>query len=516
MECPICLSKITKINRIVNCGYCDFQSCVKCNKEFFKTQMNARCMNTECKKEFTRNFLVTNFNKTYINTDYKTHLKEIYFQKEISKLPETICKLKSLNAHKQRKKEIKKLIRTIVPDTEEYEYYITLYYLYRYCEGLEHYIDIPNEPATLPDIHTYFNEMSASPTHKKYVPKYVGRCPVDNCKGFINNKYICELCSSIICEKCNVPLSTTTSTSPSTTPEEPPHVCDESVVSTIQLIKKDTKPCPTCHVSIYKIDGCDQMWCVECHTAFSWTTGEIEHKIHNPHYYEYLRNTNQQDKLVELNNGARGGGGGGGGGGECNPDEEEYDFLNQFVINTGRLIRHLSIYPTNYNDLKNFHNLYIGIERTIFHIEEVEIPIAFVINTTRILENLRISYALNNITDKVYKDRVHQIYKRNAYNEEITQVLQTFVIIIKDLLKIQVSKLAFEKETIQMDQIEQMRREFMDVYNWLDTKLEEISMLFNYTVICLAHDIYVPGCTIKSKSRVDPNLIGEPGFNITY
>ena len=64
MECPICISTITKSNRIINCGYCDFQSCVKCNKEFFKTQMNARCMNTECKKEFTRNFLITNFTKS--------------------------------------------------------------------------------------------------------------------------------------------------------------------------------------------------------------------------------------------------------------------------------------------------------------------------------------------------------------------------------------------------------------------------------------------------------------------
>ena len=36
--------------------------------------------------------------------------------------------------------------------------------------------------------------------------------------------------------------------------------------------------------------NCDQMFCVECHTAFSWTSGQVVNGvIHNPHYYEFLR-----------------------------------------------------------------------------------------------------------------------------------------------------------------------------------------------------------------------------------
>jgi hypothetical protein len=32
------------------------------------------------------------------------------------------------------------------------------------------------------------------------------------------------------------------------------------------------------------------MFCVECHTAFSWVTGQVVNGvIHNPHYYEFLR-----------------------------------------------------------------------------------------------------------------------------------------------------------------------------------------------------------------------------------
>ena len=57
------------------------------------------------------------------------------------------------------------------------------------------------------------------------------------------------------------------------------------------MLKKDSKPCPKCSTVIHKIDGCDQMWCPCCKSAFSWLNGVIETRIHNPHYYEYLRNT---------------------------------------------------------------------------------------------------------------------------------------------------------------------------------------------------------------------------------
>jgi hypothetical protein len=66
---------------------------------------------------------------------------------------------------------------------------------------------------------------------------------------------------------------------------------NKETVETIKTIQTESKPCPKCGERISKIDGCDQMWCVKCKTTFSWNTGKIRHgHIHNPHYYEYMRN----------------------------------------------------------------------------------------------------------------------------------------------------------------------------------------------------------------------------------
>ena len=49
---------------------------------------------------------------------------------------------------------------------------------------------------------------------------------------------------------------------------------------------------------IHKIDGCAQMWCTECHTAFDWRSGRIETgRVHNPHYFEFKKRSREHGDI---------------------------------------------------------------------------------------------------------------------------------------------------------------------------------------------------------------------------
>ncbi len=105
---------------------------------------------------------------------------------------------------------------------------------------------------------------------------WLRKCGFAECRGFIDSEGKCALCERLTCRDCYVGLANC----------QEGHKCSESDLA----IAAETKPCPTCQVPIYRIDGCYQMWCTQCQTAFSWTTGQVEvGVIHNPHYLEWQR-----------------------------------------------------------------------------------------------------------------------------------------------------------------------------------------------------------------------------------
>lgn len=111
----------------------------------------------------------------------------------------------------------------------------------------------------------------------------------ENCPGFIHSRTgHCGSCQCFTCTLCNMFLGKD---------EHEHHECKEEDVLQWREIKATTKPCPGCQTRIFKISGCAQMWCSQCHTAFHWNTGRIERgAIHNPHYYEWMFSGGQQQR----------------------------------------------------------------------------------------------------------------------------------------------------------------------------------------------------------------------------
>ena len=112
---------------------------------------------------------------------------------------------------------------------------------------------------------------------------FLMKCPASECGGFLSTQYKCGLCEIQICAHCHV-----------TKTKDEEHTCDSATVETIRQIRREAHPCPSCASLISKVDGCDQMWCTQCKTAFSWNTGRIETRaIHNPHFFQHMRETGQ-------------------------------------------------------------------------------------------------------------------------------------------------------------------------------------------------------------------------------
>lgn len=263
-ECTICCSNYTKAKRHeVECPKCQFVCCSQCVKTYTTGQVSdPHCM--KCNVEYEREFIRTHLGITFMNTTYKAIKKNLLFELAKSRFPETMNAVHAYKEASALKEEIIRVrlrARSLLQQFEEND--CNLRALQKRVGDLEH-----GRFGGAAKTKTIFSQ----------------RCLVDMCKGFMSSQWKCGLCNMFACCKCHEILGPTK-------PQD--HVCDEDDVKTISLIKKETKMCPKCSISIYKVSGCDQMWCTQCQVAFSWKSGEIQRggTIHNPHFYDAQRRT---------------------------------------------------------------------------------------------------------------------------------------------------------------------------------------------------------------------------------
>lgn len=367
-SCMVCTETYNKAtHKKVACCYCRFDCCHRCVQKYILSQIqDPHCMN--CKKIWIREFLDDKLPKQFINTELKSHRENILFEKEKNLLPETQDNVKLVKHQEILERELKSIEQEIDSLQRRYE-----------------------------EVEKRKNEIN--PFHiipKKNFQINRNPCPVEHCRGFLEERdkdLQCGICTAKVCTSCRELLLQ-------------PHACSMETIKTIRLLDKDTKRCPSCAVQIFKINGCDQMWCIACHIAFDWKTGEpVRGIIHNPHYHEYIEQHGVQHTREEAS-------------------YQRFQFIDTDLIS--RLLSEqrcdeLTVYQV------------IEVYRYVIHFYEIDLqrlPTRF---DQTVNLDLRIYFLQNQLSEEEFKIKLQRRQKDTEKKIEYRDIGETYVEIMNDI-----------------------------------------------------------------------------------
>jgi hypothetical protein len=480
-ECEVCCEEY-KVG--VDCVYCNYGTCVQCAQTYLlSTQSDPHCMS--CKKPWTREFLASKFAKKFITHDLKNHREDVIHDRERSMLPATQEYAERERSKRNMEKELEVLQERIqIVEAEFYEAYPMLQ---RFEAEMKRIIDEARaalEPCTLSreairsrlenrmkdprltQLKKEYAEVNKdAPEYRKIQAKlesvkrslkfdidelrrriknvhqgevpveeagpskpkqtFVRACPVNDCRGFLSSAWKCGMCGVNVCAKCHEVKDKGKLLE---------HECKKENVETAKLLASETRPCPSCAAVISKVSGCDQMWCTQCHTAFSWKTGSIVKSgvIHNPHYFEYMM---KNGKDVPRNPGD---------------------------VPCGGLPNY---YTLAYNKEKALQDAVTKIYQGLG--EAIDLRDKYVENRMNDNIDIRARFLLGDFNEARFKQLLQMRAKANDKVQAIHQVLETFVTVgsglVHELAK--PSVMTYEVGKPILDQLEELRVYIMDSLN---------------------------------------------------
>ena len=227
---------------------CDYSCCKDCLKTYLLgNTKDPHCMN--CKKAIERRVLCDQLGKSFINGKYKKHTSKVLYDKEMAKLASSQPAANRQLAIQSKDQELKDLKNQI--------YALNLKYRNTQTEQ-------------------YRLKQRTTVQRKQFLQK----CGVDGCRGSLSTAWKCEMCQTYTCSKCHAIKGKD---------KDIIHECNDDDIASVVEINKSTRDCPGCGTSVFKIEGCDQMFCTVpgCETSFSFRTGQRETgQVHNPHFFE--------------------------------------------------------------------------------------------------------------------------------------------------------------------------------------------------------------------------------------
>lgn len=458
VSCAICCEETTK--KLVSCKACDFAACKDCTQRYLFDREGERrdaapsgadCMN--CHAVWDRDHLAASFSKKWVTTDWKVHRENMLFERERGMMPATQLYI----AWHEEIQELKKRQLAIQMEANQLKQNIwklacaggynpkgdlTLSKAGNYSDhvrskalemkrkhdALKKQVDTLHHQITNLRLRDPTRPRPQDDTVSMATPeaalKLALPCPVDGCMGFILRPgYTCGMCSTKVCQDCHMQVN------------DGNHTCNPNDILTAKALASESKPCPHCAVPTFKISGCNQMWCVVCHKPWDWKTGKPENGvIHNPHYFEYIRNNPQAadraPRNLEL------------GGQDIVPGNGD----NVFIVGHERRTQRDFVWVTDpaavppaatlfmYVIDPDYNTLISTIYNRMAHFLHNEINELLTGYFTDTMD-LRISFMRKEITEQEFKVKLQRREKMMLKNTEYVRTIRSFCVAARNIMR---------------------------------------------------------------------------------
>ena len=481
-SCSICCEKFNKSKRRRIACSCGYEQCSICAETYLTGIIDdAHCMN--CRRAWDMDFLQKNFTAVFLTKTYKKHRMRIMFERERSRFPETMPFVEKQLYMKRLGEWIQKKQSEVVTEYSDITrmrsitqmhnfnfhslYLIEAQHLQNQLRVIENGVkfrairfargyltELKNDREMFPDetLDIYFERImqvdltSASINNGAAVvaencgavaaaaaaasrKRFVRACSANECRGFLSTAWKCGLCQCWTCPTCHEFIGPE-----KTDADGHLQACRPENVETARMLDRDSRPCPKCASLIFKISGCDQMFCTQCATAFNWKTGRTQDgAVHNPHYFEFMR---LQNEAAANNTDAIQ---------DATMQQQQQEHQGCLEMPSLRVIndreRILDIIDIN-DELKFFcrkkrifrpKRLMTNILRLYNHLMHIDIP-HFMPTNHEQNRDLRIKYMLNEINEEKFKQLIYSRDKRENIKNEMRFVFEMFANSCVDLV----------------------------------------------------------------------------------
>lgn len=272
------------------------------------------------------------------------------------------------------------------------------------------------------------------------------------------------------------------------------HTCKQEDIDSIKEIRQHSRACPNCKARIFRISGCDTMWCTKCNTGFNWRTGIVikdARDLHNPHYIDFVRN-NPGFQYNSQN-----------GGEEKKGDQK----MNQMDNPCDRITIDTIVLPDSITTFRRadvipgdsrLRSVITDFQQQMLHVRDYARRKFATGN-----QYDEIDYALRYLTkqwdEKRWRIMVEHHDRFSQTNQEYIDVILTWLVVMNDLFNIHLSSRLKVEDSPHF--IEQMKK----ITEYTNQTLTEMNTLYKRktTLIALPHVLWTTNFMDELKHRID-------------